>query len=64
MSVGFPSTEIGVNFRPESMTPEELRRGFINLGLRLYSHELTERRRANFEEIYRESMDRWEESPP
>ncbi len=46
-------TLFDINFRPEQFTPEELRRGFINLGERLYSHELTERRRANFEENYR-----------
>src|SRR5262249_14328204 len=43
------------DFRPEQMSPEELRRGFIDLGKRLYSHELTERRRAKFEELYRGS---------
>jgi radical SAM superfamily enzyme YgiQ (UPF0313 family) len=48
-------TLFDINFRPEQMTPEELRRGFIDLGTRLYSHELTERRRANFEELYRGS---------
>jgi hypothetical protein len=45
------------------MTPEELRRGFIDLGTRLYSQELTERRRANFDELYRSSADTLEESP-
>jgi radical SAM superfamily enzyme YgiQ (UPF0313 family) len=48
-------TLFDINFRPEQMTPEELRRGFIDLGMRLYSRELTERRRANFEETYRAS---------
>jgi radical SAM superfamily enzyme YgiQ (UPF0313 family) len=48
-------TLFDINFRPEQMTPEELRRGFIDLGTRLYSHELTERRRANFDELYRGS---------
>jgi hypothetical protein len=48
-------TLFDINFRPEQMTPEELRRGFIDLGTRLYSHELTERRRAGFEELYRGS---------
>ncbi|MFI5455540.1 MAG: radical SAM protein [Isosphaerales bacterium] len=46
-------TLFDVNFRPQLMSPEELRRGFIDLGERLYSQELTERRRANFEETYR-----------
>jgi radical SAM superfamily enzyme YgiQ (UPF0313 family) len=48
-------TLFDINFRPEQMTVEELRRGFIDLGKKLYSHELTERRRANFEELYRGS---------
>jgi radical SAM superfamily enzyme YgiQ (UPF0313 family) len=48
-------TLFDVNFRPQQMTPEELRRGFIDLGTRLYSGELTEQRRANFEELYRGS---------
>jgi radical SAM superfamily enzyme YgiQ (UPF0313 family) len=46
-------TLFDINFRPERMTAQELRRGFIDLGQRLYSHELTERRRANFDENYR-----------
>ena len=48
-------TLFDINFRPEQMTAEELRRGFIDLGKKLYSHELTERRRANFDELYRGS---------
>jgi hypothetical protein len=35
------------------MSSEELRRGFRDLGERLYSPELTERRRASFEATYR-----------
>jgi radical SAM superfamily enzyme YgiQ (UPF0313 family) len=50
-------TLFDINFRPQQMTPEELRRGFIDLGVRLYSRELTERRRANFEEAYRRSLE-------
>jgi len=46
-------TLFDVNFRPQLMSPEDLRRGFIDLGVRLYGHELTERRRANFEMNYR-----------
>jgi radical SAM superfamily enzyme YgiQ (UPF0313 family) len=46
-------TLFDVNFRPQGMSPEELRRGFVELGRRLYSHELTERRRAGFESAYR-----------
>ena len=48
-------TLFDINFRPQQMSPEELRRGFIDLGTRLYSRELTERRRASFEEAYRAS---------
>jgi radical SAM superfamily enzyme YgiQ (UPF0313 family) len=48
-------TLFDINFRPEQMTSEELRYGFIELGKRLYSHELTERRRARFDELYRGS---------
>jgi radical SAM superfamily enzyme YgiQ (UPF0313 family) len=49
-------TLFDVNFQPQLMSPEELRRGFIDLGVRLYSHELTEQRRAHFEETYRKSV--------
>ena len=48
-------TLFDVNFRPEHMSPEELRRGFRDLGVRLYSHELTEQRRAAFDDVYRSS---------
>jgi radical SAM superfamily enzyme YgiQ (UPF0313 family) len=51
-------TLFDVNFRPQQMSPEELRRGFLDLGVRLYSHELTERRRANFEKTYRAAAER------
>ncbi len=46
-------TLFDVNFRPQLMSAEELRRGFVDLGAKLYSHELTERRRASFETAYR-----------
>jgi radical SAM superfamily enzyme YgiQ (UPF0313 family) len=46
-------TLFDINYRPERMTPAELRHGFIGLGTRLYSPELTERRRAHFEDAYR-----------
>jgi radical SAM superfamily enzyme YgiQ (UPF0313 family) len=55
-------TLFDVNFRPQLMSPEELRRGFIDLGIRLYSQELTERRRASFEQTYRNSALGWKES--
>jgi radical SAM superfamily enzyme YgiQ (UPF0313 family) len=48
-------TLFDINYRPDKLTPDELRRGFIELGKRLYSHELTERRRARFDELYRGS---------
>ncbi len=54
-------TLFDINFRPEQMSPEELRRGFIDLGTQLYSHELTERRRARFEETYRRAAVMWED---
>jgi hypothetical protein len=46
-------TLFDINFRPQGMSAEQLRRGFIDLGARLYSGELTERRRANFDNLYR-----------
>ncbi len=53
-------TLFDVNFRPELMSPEELRRGFRDLGVRIYSHEFTERRRAGFEDLYRNSAVPWQ----
>lgn len=53
-------TLFDVNFRPESMSVEELRRGFRALGERLYSRELTDRRRSSFERTYREALGREE----
>jgi radical SAM superfamily enzyme YgiQ (UPF0313 family) len=50
-------TLFDVNFQPQLMSPEELRRGFIDLGVRLYGPELTERRRARFEQTYRDSAE-------
>ena len=55
-------TLFDVNFRPQLMSSEELRRGFRDLGVRLYSHELTERRRASFEDVYRSSAAPWQDS--
>jgi radical SAM superfamily enzyme YgiQ (UPF0313 family) len=46
-------TLFDVNFHPQQMSAEELRRGFRDLAERLYSDQLTERRRANFENVYR-----------
>jgi radical SAM superfamily enzyme YgiQ (UPF0313 family) len=54
-------TLFDINFRPQLMTPEELRTGFRDLGVTLYSHEHTERRRAHFEQTYREEAQHWPE---
>ena len=54
-------TLFDVNFRPQQMSSEELRRGFRDLGVRIYSHELTEKRRANFDDAYRKSANLWME---
>ena len=43
------------------MTPDALRTGFRDLGTKLYSQELTDRRRARFDETCRESAHLWEE---
>jgi radical SAM superfamily enzyme YgiQ (UPF0313 family) len=58
-------TLFDVNYRPEQMSPEELRRGFRDLCERIYSNELTERRRASFDDAYRNSAALWmEDSAP
>jgi radical SAM superfamily enzyme YgiQ (UPF0313 family) len=49
-------TLFDVNFRPQGMSSDELRRGFRELGTQLYSDELTERRRASFEATYRSAL--------
>ncbi len=54
-------TLFDVNFRPQQMSVDDLRRGFRNLGERLYSSELTEKRRAGFDELYRSSAALWME---
>ncbi len=54
-------TLFDVNFRPQQMSADELRRGFRDLGERLYSSELTEKRRAGFDELYRNSAALWME---
>lgn len=56
-------TLFDVNYRPELMSVEELRRGFRALGERLYSRELTERRRASFERTYRQAFGGEETAP-
>ncbi len=54
-------TLFDVNFQPQLMSSEELRCGFRELGVRLYTQESTERRRANFEKTYREAFARSED---
>jgi radical SAM superfamily enzyme YgiQ (UPF0313 family) len=54
-------TLFDINFRPQLMTPKALRTGFRDLGVKLYSQELTDRRRAHFEQTYREAAHLWEE---
>jgi radical SAM superfamily enzyme YgiQ (UPF0313 family) len=55
-------TLFDVNFQPQQMSAEDLRRGFRELGVRLYSHEITERRRAAFDDVYRSSAALWQDS--
>lgn len=57
-------TLFDVNFRPQQMTVEQLRSGFRQLGIRLYSGPFTEQRRAAFERKYREVANQlWETKP-
>ncbi len=46
-------TLFDVNYIPKKMTGEELRNGFRNLGLKLYSDEFTKYRKENFKNILR-----------
>lgn len=55
-------TLFDINFQPRLMSSEELRRGFREMGTKLYSQEHTERRRAGFERRYREAVLRREEA--
>ncbi len=56
-------TLFDINYHPQGMPPDELRRRFRDLGVQLYSREHTERRRAGFERSYRDAMQRHLESP-
>ncbi len=47
-------TLFDINFIPQNMTADELRNGFRDLGIRLYSDEFTTRRRNRFREQLRE----------
>lgn len=51
-------TLFDVNFRPTHMTSEELAHGFRQLGVRLYSDEMTKLRRDRFKEQMRAGMHR------
>ncbi|MCK4980628.1 MAG: B12-binding domain-containing radical SAM protein [Candidatus Delongbacteria bacterium] len=46
-------TLFDVNYLPKKMSAEELRNGFRNLGLKLYSDEFTKYRKENFKNILR-----------
>jgi radical SAM superfamily enzyme YgiQ (UPF0313 family) len=46
-------TLFDVNFRPQRMSVDELRRGFRDLGVRLYSEEFTNWRRERFRRMLR-----------
>lgn len=46
-------TLFDINYLPRKMTPDELAKGFRELGLRLYSEEFTRTRRKRFKEILR-----------
>lgn len=49
-------TLFDLNFQPEKMSFEELRKGFMRLGTRLYSQEFTDWRRHEFEETYKRCL--------
>ncbi|VGO12980.1 Hopanoid C-2 methylase [Pontiella desulfatans] len=48
-------TLFDLNFRPEGMTQDELRNGFHDLAMRLYSDEFTQWRRDTFKQNLRET---------
>jgi radical SAM superfamily enzyme YgiQ (UPF0313 family) len=52
-------TLFDLNFRPQNMTQEELRRGFHQLAMKLYSDEFTKWRRATFKKKLRRSAPRY-----
>lgn len=49
-------TLFDVNFQPQKMNSEELRKGFMELGVKLYSQEFTDWRRGQFEEMYKKYL--------
>ncbi|MBI4711423.1 MAG: DUF4070 domain-containing protein [Candidatus Omnitrophica bacterium] len=50
-------TLFDINFQPAGMSPEELRRGFIDLGVRLYGGDFAQSRRSQFDEQYKQYLD-------
>jgi len=52
-------TLFDLNFRPQNMTAEELRKGFHGLALKLYSDEFTQWRRDTFKDNLRHSFKGW-----
>lgn len=54
-------TLFDVNYEPKGMSADELRRGLRDLGVRLYSVELTEWRRTNFRRKYLRGVRRYQE---
>ncbi len=56
-------TLFDVNYRPSSMTPQELREGIYALGGQLYSDEATRRRRKGFFRQYNDSQPLGSEAP-
>lgn len=49
-------TLFDINFQPAGMPPEELRRGFIDLGVKLYSGDFTQSRHDQFDEQYKQYL--------
>jgi radical SAM superfamily enzyme YgiQ (UPF0313 family) len=55
-------TLFDINFQPTGMSPEELRRGFIDLGVRLYGGDFTQSRRDQFDAQYKQYLHQKAES--
>ena len=49
-------TLFDLNFRPQNMTEEELRKGFHGLAMKLYSDEFTQWRRDTFKQNLRRTL--------
>jgi hypothetical protein len=52
-------TLFDLNFRPQGMTAEELRKGFHGLATKLYSDAFTQWRRDAFKQNLRSGSDGW-----